>query len=107
MLNKIKENCYALAVNVRESFTFEIDLDNYRVIIDYYCKTDNYHYISSFEFEYQSPDPSNIARQLHIIIDKYLTTNIISGSVRRVFIKFRDEICALYNNYSMASMFLG
>lgn len=107
MLNKVRENCYSISVNVRESFTFEFVPSDYRVIIDYYCSTDNYHYISSLDFDNKSPDFSNIAVEFGRIIDNYLNHNVISGSTRRAWLKFKQEIMALYNNYSMASLMLG
>lgn len=107
MLNKIKENCYSIVVNVRESFTFEYVPSDYRVIIDYYCRTDNYHYISSFEFDYKSPDYDNVSNQFSRIIDNYLYHNVISGSTRRAWLQFKQEITALYNNLSMATLMLG
>lgn len=114
MLNKISENKYQFQVNVRESFTYEINFESRVIIIDYYCKTDNYHYLTSYPFDQfgspicnaNSTDYEDIAKLVCSSISIYLNTNIISGSTRRAFENFKQELTAVYNNFGLAQMFI-
>lgn len=113
MLNKVADNSYQFAVNVRESFTYTLDFEGQCVIIDYYCKTDNYHYSSSKKFyDYcganlvEPKDYDVLAKIVYQSIQMYLNTNVISGSTRRAFLDFQQQLCALYNNFNLAQMLI-
>lgn len=114
MLNKISENKYQFQVNVRESFTYEINFESRVVIIEYYCKTDNYRFLTSYSFDdFGQPicnvnpsDYQDVAKLVVSSIDRYLMTNVISGSVRRAFENFKQELSAVYNNFGLAQMLL-
>ena len=114
MLNKISDNKYQFQVNVRESFVYEINFESRVVIIDYYCKTDNYHFLTSYPFDQfgmpicnaNQNDYDSIAKLVSSSISIYLNTNIISGSVRRAFENFKQELTAAYNNIGLAQMLL-
>lgn len=114
MLNKVSDNKYQFAVNVRESFTYELDFEGNRVIIEYYCKTDNYKFLTSYPFDQFGhsfgvllpSDYQDVVKLVASSIDTYTNTNIISGSTRRAFENFKQELCAVYNNFGLAQMFL-
>lgn len=113
MLNKTENNTYSFSVSSRESFLYKLDFEAQQVIFVYTCKTDNYTYTEKHQFLDYSlnvlrVDPGDFD-QLVILIDKsitkYLLTNIISGSVRRAWIKFKDELMAIYNSLVMSQIY--
>lgn len=114
MLNKIKENQYQFQVNVRESFTYELDFENSRIYIVYFCKTDNYRFLTSYEFSqfgqnYNNVQPNDfqdIAKLIHSSVELYLSKNIISGSTRRAFLNFENELTSAYTNIGLAQMLI-
>lgn len=113
MLNKVADNSYQFAVNVRESFTYTLDFEGQNVSIDYYCKTDNYHFITSYKFYdfcgqslVESTDYDTLAKLVYSTIQRYIMTNVISGSTRRAFLDFQQQLCALYTNFNLAQMLI-
>lgn len=114
MLNKISENKYQFQVNVRESFTYEINFESRVVIFEYFCKTDKYSFLTTYPFDdfglpianVNPSDYKDIANLVCSSVDRYLITNIISGSVRRAFENFKQELSAVYNNFGLAQMLL-
>lgn len=110
MLNKTEFNTYSFSVSSRESFTYQLDFDTQQVIFVYTCKTDNYTYEEKHRFlDYNCNalriDPGDYALLVDLIEDsitRYLSNNIISGSVRRAWIKFKDELLSIYNALVMS-----
>lgn len=113
MLNKTDNNTYTFSVSSRESFLYKLDFENQQVIFIYTCKTDNYTYTLKFAFlefihDVLRVDPGDYD-QLVNLIDKsifyYLSSNIISGSVRRAWNKFKDELISIYNALVMSQTY--
>lgn len=116
MLNKTENNTYSFSVSSRESFLYKLDFENQQVIFVYTCKTDNYTYTEKHDFLEYGILENGFCRvgpgdyePLVTLIDKsiftYLSTNIISGSVRRVWNKFKDELISIYNALVMSQTY--
>ena len=117
MLNQIENNTYSFSVSSRESFLYKLDFENQQVIFVYTCKTDNYTYTEKHDFldygfleenGYCRLDPGDYEPLVTVInesILNYLSTNIISGSVRRAWIKFKDELLSIYNSLIMSQTY--
>lgn len=99
---------FKITVNVREYFTYELDFRNQYVLFMYVNRTDEFQYNQSFRFSqfvncdwcYQDDIPI-ILILVDKSIDTYLRNNIISASVRRAWIKFKEEYCAALNSLMM------
>lgn len=110
MLNKIENNTYSFSVSSRESFSYQLDFESQQVIFVYTCNTDNFTYEEKHDFlEFNSNvlriDPGDYYQLVDLIDDSitsYLRNNIISGSVRRAWNKFKDELLSIYNALVMS-----
>lgn len=110
MLNKNSDNSYSFSVSSRESFIYNLDFENQVIVITYICKTDNYRYTTTYAFldflkDCFRVDPSDYGEVAQLVdksIYHYISTNIISGSVRRAWSKFKDELCGLYNSLDLS-----
>lgn len=114
MLTKTAENCFSFDVSSRESFSYKFDFEHQCVIITYSCKTDSYQFVTTYDFvlfdfkvlRIDSKDYSLIVSLINQSVTYYINHNIISGSHRRSWIKFRDELSALYNSLAMSQHLL-
>lgn len=114
MLTKTAENCFSFDVSTRESFSYQFDFERQCVVITYSCKTDSYQFITTYDFvkfDFQvlridNKDYSLIVSLINQSITYYTNNNIISGSHRRSWIKFREELMALYNSLAMSQQLL-
>lgn len=110
MLNKSENNTYSFSVSSRESFSYQLDFDSQQVIFVYTCKTDNYTYEEKHSFldfncnvlRIDPGDYDQLVDLIEVSISMYLRNNIISGSVRRAWTKFKDELLSIYNALVMS-----
>lgn len=111
MLEKLDSGSFRITVNVRECFLYTVDFKLQHIDFVYINRTDDYTFCQTFEFKKFCGKDWIYKDSLYDVIDLvtksidyYLNNNIISASVRRAWIKFKDEYCSALNGVVMLKL---